>query len=296
MKNNLLFILLAISYFATAQNIIVYDSINNLNLPYITIQFSDTGIYTDDKGSFNINDITNDSLQLNIYGYNKLLLAKNNLKDTIYIGPKTQILDEVIITNKQTVINIKLSKGTKMYGSWSVSNETELISIFKPNKKVENTLIKELSFGFKKLRKNDFSEGKITKPEAVVRINIYTIEGEIIKDKIYSKLIIINVLKHDIVVLDIEEEAIHFPEEGLGFGIEFIKYVNIDPKNPKHIRPELAKEAYEDFEVHTIWCFPLNKNKPIYQLNKLLNEGHFELTKKEKDFKRNLMMGFKLVK
>ena len=296
MKNKLLFILLAVPYFATAQNIIVYDSVNNLSLPYVAVQFGDNGIYTDENGSFNTKDITNDSLQINVYGYNKLILAKNNLKDTIYITPKVEELDEVIITNKQTEVNIKHSKSTRMIGSWSVSSETELISIFKPNKKVENTLIKELSFGFKKFRKFDFPEGKITKPEAVVRINIYTIEGEIIKDRIYSKLIIINVLKHDIVNLDIEEEAIYFPEEGLGFGIEFIKYVSIDPKSPKHIRPELAKEAYEDFDVHTIWRFPLNKNKPIYQLNKIINESYFELTKNEKDFKRNLMMGFKLVK
>lgn len=296
MKNNLLFILLTISYFATAQNIIVYDSINNLNLPYITIQFGDNGIYTDEKGSFYLKDITNDSLQINFYGYNKLLLAKKNVKDTVFLEPKTQILDEVIITNKKTEININQSKRTKMYGSWSISKETEIISIFKPNKNTENTLIKELSFGFKKLRKSDFTEGKITKPEVVVRINIYTIEGENIKDKIYSKLKTIDVLKHDIIVLDFEEEAIHFPEEGLGFGIEFIKYVNKDPENLTLIRPALAKEVYKDFEVHTILYFPLNKNKPIYQLNKLINEGHFALTKKEKDFKRNLMIGFKLVK
>ncbi len=296
MKNSLLIILLAISYYATAQNIIVYDSVNNLSLPYVAIQFGDNGIYTDEKGSFNIKDITNDSLQIKFYGYNNLLLAKNILKDTIYITPKVEELDEVIITNKQTVINIKHTKNNKSYKSWSGSKETEIISIFKPNKNTENTLIKELSFGFKKLRKFDFPEGKITKPEVVVRVNIYSTEYGIIKDKIYSKLKMIDVLKHDIVVLDIEEEAIYFPEEGLGFGIEFIKYVNIDPENPTLIRPALAREAYEDFEVQTIIRFPLNKNKPIYQLNKLINEGHFALTKKEKDFKRNLMMGFKLVK
>ena len=296
MKNKLLFILLSVHFFATAQNIIVYDSINNLSLPYVAIQFGDNGIYTDDKGSFNLNDITNDSLQIDIYGYNKLLLAKNNLKDTIYLEPKTQVLDEVIITNKKTEINIKQSKRTKMYGSWSISKETEIISIFKPNKNTENTLLRELSFDFKKLRKSDFTEGKIINTEVVVRINIYTIEGENIKDKIYSKLKTIDVLKHDIVVLDIEEEAIHFPEEGLGFGIEFIKYVNKDPENLTLIRPALAKEEYKNFKAHTIIRYPLNKNKPIYLLNMLLNDGHFELTKKHKDFKRNLMIGFKLVK
>ncbi len=296
MKNILLLIMLIASYFATAQNIIVYDSVNNLSLPYMAIQFGDNGIYTDDKGSFNLNDITNDSLQIDIFGYNKLLLAKNNLKDTIYLEPKTQLLDEVIITNKKTEINIKQSKRTKMYGCWSISKETEIISMFKPNKKIENTLIKELSFGFNKLGKFDFPEGKITKPEVVVRINIYTIEDGIIKDKIYSNLKIIDVLKKDNVVLNIEEEGIYFSEEGLGFGIEFIKYVNNDPKNPKNIRPALTKEEYKDFKANTILRFPLNKNQPILQLNKLLNDGHFDLTKKHKDFKRNLMIGFKLVK
>ncbi|MFK5983712.1 MAG: hypothetical protein QM499_12430 [Flavobacteriaceae bacterium] len=296
MKNKLLFILLAVPYFATAQNIIVYDSVNNLNLPYIAIQFGDAGIYTNENGSFNLNDITNDSLKIKFYGYNKLLLAKNNLKDTVFLEPKTQVLDEVIITNKKTEININQSKRTKMYGSWSISKETEIISIFKPNKKTENTLIEELSFGFNKLGKFDFPEGKITKPEVVVRINIYIVEGEIIKEKIYSKLKIIDVLKKDNVVLNIEEEGIYFSEEGLGFGIEFIKYVNNDLKSPNLIRPALAKEEYKDFNVHTIIRFPLNKNKSIYQLNKIINDGHFELTKKHKDFKRNLMMGFKLVK
>ncbi|PHS62541.1 MAG: hypothetical protein COB12_10450 [Flavobacterium sp.] len=296
MKNNFYFIfLIFISYFNYAQNVIVFDSLNKYNIPYVAIQYEKNGLYTDEKGVFKLIEITSDSLFINHYGYNSLKLAKKNLKDTIYLKPIVQKLEEVLIKNKYKTIVIKQPKSTRFNGDFPISKKTEIISIVIPEKNIKNSIIKEISFKIKKLNKSEIPENIEDKWSAVLRINIYNIENGLPVENIFSsEPKTINVLNDNNIILAIEKEYIKIPYEGLGFGIEFIGTANNNVNEISFIRPALtSKESNNDMTFKSILRFTLDKSKTIIYIDKF-NQEHIQNT--PKNIGKNLKMGFVFLK
>ncbi|PHS62542.1 MAG: hypothetical protein COB12_10455 [Flavobacterium sp.] len=301
MKNSyLLLSFLIIAFSVNSQNIVVYDSINNQALPYVAVLYGETGIYSDENGVFNLTEITTDSLTIKFFGYERIEVATKNLKDTLFINPSPQELAQVVIKNKYKEIIVKQPKKSRSLGSCIAAKEMEIILIAKPKKELINTLIKELSIKINKLIKfdlpDDFNKKEVL---ANIRINIYTVRDSLPIQKIYSSIPkIINVLNDNVVIINIKDEFIKLPKEGLGFSIEFIGFRN--PNNLlildyKFIRPGLTKTRIfgELLDVKTYLSYPLN-NKMEYISIEEFNKQNWPGN--TKNFGKNLIIGFVFLK
>lgn len=301
MKNNyflLCFLIVASSIYS--QNVVVYDSINNQTLPYVAVLFGETGIYSNENGVFNLTEITNDSLIINYFGYKKIVTSTKNIKDTLFIDPLPQELAQVVIKNKYKEIIVKQPKQSRSVGSYIAAKEMEIILIAKPRKELANTLIKELSIKINKLIKFDLPENfNDNEVMATLRINIYSIIDSLPNQKIYSSNPeVINVLKDNVITINIRDEFIKLPKEGLGFSVEFIGYKNpnkLTNLNYEFVRPALTKKTNfsELIDVKTYLSYPLIKNMDyvsIEEFNK--KSGPFNT----KNFGKNLIIGFVFLK
>lgn len=116
------------------------DSISKKGVSFATISFGNgNGIFADDEGQFTFtkklySDI--DSLFISALGYKDLKLATSTLKDTLYLTPQLDLLDEVIVTAKPTgkfkEVTIKPTGHDDYYKCWLPSIESE-IAVFFPN-------------------------------------------------------------------------------------------------------------------------------------------------------------------
>jgi hypothetical protein len=249
MRNNyLLLLLLIVASNVYSQNIVVYDSINNQHLPYVAVLYGETGIYSNEKGVFNLSEITNDSLIINYFGYEEIRITTKSLKDTLFIDPLPQELAQVIIKNKYKEIIVKQPKQSRNLGSYIAAKEMEIILIAKPREELTNTLIKELSIKINKLIKVDLPKDiNFNEVIATLRINIYSIKDNMPTQKVYSsKPKAINVLQDNVIALSIKDEFIKLPKEGLGFSVEFIGYKNPNKLTNliyEFVRPALTKKT-----------------------------------------------------
>jgi len=297
MKNGyLLLYFLIVASSVYSQNIVIYDSINNQALPYVAVLFGETGVYSNQKGVFNLTEITNDSLAINYFGYKKIKTTTKNLKDTLFIDPLPQELAQVIIKNKYKEIIVKQPKQSRNLGSYIAAKEMEIILIAKPREELTNTLIKELSIKINKLIKVDLPKDiNFNEVIATLRINIYSILDSIPNQKIYSsKPKVINVLQDNVIALSIKDEFIKLPKEGLGFSVEFIGYRNpnkLTNLNYEFIRPALTKKTNfsELIDVKTYLSYPLIKNMKYISLEELNKKSWPGNTK---NFGKNLIIGF----
>ncbi|RAJ13031.1 hypothetical protein [Olleya aquimaris] len=116
------------------------DSISKKGVSFATISFGNgNGVFADDEGQFVFtkklySDI--DSLFISALGYKDLKLATSTLKDTLFLAPQPDLLDEVIVTAKPTgkfkEVTIKPVGHDDYYKCWLPTIESE-IAVFFPN-------------------------------------------------------------------------------------------------------------------------------------------------------------------
>ncbi len=218
MKSNYL-IFLFFSSFCFSQNHVIIDSITKKTIPYANIKIIGTekGFYSNDSGVFILKDHAKDSVQISCLGYKSIFNKVSLLKDTIFLTPEVKFLSEVSIHQKppkSVIIGLK-----KKNMSFHAGAHLQFGLIIKPIKEFEKSIIKKILIP---ISKSNFSKKRDF--ESVLKINIYSCEGNLPDMPLISKPIIVNCNQdsNKTLVIDIEKEDVEFDENGIFISIEMI--------------------------------------------------------------------------
>lgn len=212
---------------------IIIDNNTSLPLAYVNIYVLGTnkGIYSNESGIFTINIEEKDSLIISHLGYKNLKISTKKINDTIYLIPKIEELEEVILSDNKPIKKIigNLKKASNF--SWFLVPNQELATIVKPKSAFKNTYIDKIHIPLKKIKnlgkvfkgKNGLNNNKM----AVFRVNIYTIKNNLPNTKIWSSSPIKFIKnKKEQINIDVSNLLIEFSEKGICIGVEMIG--NID--------------------------------------------------------------------
>ena len=296
MKNYfiILFIFFINNIQSQTRSIVVLDSLTNHPIPFVTIQFSkDNGTYTNEKGFFDLNQNSKDTLQLTHIAYNDFKIKASDVKATIILSPNAILLKDVKINNGKQITNfIDFAKKNNSISSWPISSNTELLTLIVPNIENANSNIIKLNFKFEKRKYNEISSLK-----TALRINIYDQKNEKIIDKIYSGNVhIIDASKKDYIDIDLNNENIELSKNGLFIGIEVIGDINESGdiiKDKSYIRPVLTGNSISDYSAKTFIRYTFKNDsmgKKLIPINEILAKTS------DKKFERNLSFGMTLSK
>jgi len=288
----LLIILCSMAY---SQKIIVMDSLNKKPISFVKIQTSkDAGLYSDENGFFDLNKDVSDTLYLSHNLYPDFAIATKNIKDTIFLINKASLIDEIVLTKKEkTLINIDFLKRPFHYPDYPLTSNTELLSLVIPNPRISNLRIREIKFAFRK--KTYFDRDAATDSKPVIRINLYYLDQDNKKEKLYSsEAFVIDKSKKNFISVDLSNKRILLYENGLYVGIESIGNINQDGRltNEKiTVRPLLTEKKSIDYSITTYYKNTFNGIEAMTPINDSL----LEMTG-EKSIHRQLSFGMTLLK
>jgi hypothetical protein len=260
MKLNFILVTLFTINLCSSQNHIVIDTITKQPIAYVAITLGNNdGLYSNEKGEFYLKEESKDSISIISLGYYNFKQSISKLRDTIYLIPKVEKLDEIVINTKKNKLKlIGLSKKGGVLG-WQLLPKNEIIAFLIPNKNYENAFLEKIYIPIKKsLVYNSIKKlkKKNEKYIGVLRINIYDIEDELPKTKIFSSLPIKFSMKNkNEIILDISDELIQFSKNGIGIGIEMIGRINsngvIEYDNHAQLMPQFSNKTTKDFVITT---------------------------------------------
>ncbi len=283
--NLLLFVILSQSILS--QTIKVCDKISKKPLPFSAILMKESGLYSDEKGNFSLNSIKSDTITVKFFGYNDLVIEKNKIKDTLFLTPKIEQLNEIVIkASKANKIFVDFSKSAKSFGSIPLFEGNEIITKINLSLK-DSILLKEIIIPLQKLEK---FEG-MGATNAFVRLNIYSVNKKNNLIKMFSSdPKKINIKTNKIVVWDLTKKEINLLGDRFAFGLECIK-INSEVKESNFLRVSLTKKSYKNITVFTFLAYPLKTEKEYIPMDKF-----FEMIIKsfnKKPPRRNLAFGLK---
>ena len=292
--NYTIFFILVLNYsYAQNKSVLVLDSLTNEPIPFVTVQLSkNTGTYTNEKGSFDLNQNSKDTLQLTHISYNDFQIKATDVKDKIILSPNAILLKEVkVIKGNQISKYIDFPKKNNSISSWPINSKTEILALIIPNNENTNSIITNLDFKFDKRRYDNF----VNNLKTAFRVNIYNQENEKITKKIYSsKVFIINSNVKDKIEVDLKDEFIELEKSGVFIGIEVIGDIDEQGtivKDKSYIRPVLTGNSVNDYSAKTFLRYMFNE--------KLILDPMSEVMKKaspNKKIERNLSFGMTLSK
>jgi hypothetical protein len=232
----MLFIYLFLSNcFLQTNNVVIFDKINKQPVAYSSIKFigSKNGIYADENGTFDLSKIISDSIQISNLGYLTSKLKTSELNDTIYLIQNSEILSEIIIKTGNYFDKSIGYKNKKSPLSWFINPKTELSTLINYKKELKNCFIKKIHIPIGKER-TDFNQKKITKSNFnnVFRVNLYTNNNNKPGKSLLKKPILIecNQDSKEVIDIDIENEFIKYPDEGVHIGVEMIGKLDANKK------------------------------------------------------------------
>lgn len=237
----------------------IKDTINNINIPYASIKIigGKKGFYTNELGEFSSNYLTNvDSVEISHINYYSIILKVNKLKESIFLKPKKNLLDEIIISTKKkskqkTIGYIKKQKKL----SWFIQPKSKLSTLIKLTKNYnEKSIIKSIQIPIGK--KTIINDGKkfikITPNfNSIFRVELFSNNNNKPNFSLLNEPIVINCNQNsnDIINIDVSNQNIRYPKEGIFISVEMIG----DVKNN-----ELGKTILPSF------MFTKKKIKNIY--------------------------------
>ncbi len=233
MKYNIALLLLFTNLllgFSQNKTCIVVDSESKENLSYTAIQFlgNEFGFYTNKTGEFQLNEVKSDSIIITHIGFFTKKINVEDIKDTIFLKSKPLILKEVVLHNKkpkEKKIGYNV-KGENL--SWHILSKTELTTLIKYNKEIENSYIKEIAIPINTEIFEEQKPGKWKKVspefESTFRVHIYSNKNNMPNKRLLESLITIecNQKTGNLIKINISEEHIEYPKEGVFIGVEMI--------------------------------------------------------------------------
>lgn len=219
----------------------VIDSKTKYPVSYATISFGNgNGTFADNDGKFIFtkklyNDI--DSLYISALGYKNLSMASAQLKDTLYLEPKADELEEVLITTKPTgkwkPVTIKPTTHNDYYQCWLPTVESEIAVFFKRNsatpKKIESVLL-PIKVEAKDWDKRKSSSANKRSFSTLFRVMFYeNNNGKPGAPLVYDNIIFgVTQNSKKTFEIDVDEYDVFIPKNGIFVSVQVLGYT--DPK------------------------------------------------------------------
>ncbi|WP_299126026.1 hypothetical protein [uncultured Winogradskyella sp.] len=234
----ILFVILFIGQLSFAQ-ITVKDSITKYPVSYATISFGNgNGIFADDEGQFYFTkklypDI--DSLFISALGFKNLNISTKNLPDELFLQPKADELDEVVVGVK---LDRKFKKETlkpylddNYYNCWLPTIESE-IAVYFPKTTTKDQKLSSVSFPIAleskdwKKRKRSNSEKK--KFSTLFKVKFYNNNNGIPGKVLTYETIVFRATEKDgdVFELNVDEFDIYIPENGFFVSLQVLGYTD----------------------------------------------------------------------
>ena len=140
MKFFIVAILLIFNNEVFSQSIIIKDSQTKKILPFVTILYDGGGTYSDENGVFIIPKKLKKEKEINIsfLGYEDKTLLIKDLNAIVYLRPKIEDLESVVINSEnKKIIKVEKEKAKK---STIITKHLELITFVQPKKHFNNYL------------------------------------------------------------------------------------------------------------------------------------------------------------
>lgn len=234
----------------------VIDSITREPLQYASISFleKDKGVFTDGKGFFciNIEKENEKSLLISFVGYeNTVISLKNYTENKIYskkiaLLPKTEVLEEVIVSKKLTYerktnkVGFFKNKG-KISSSMPFAWEN---TFFIENPKRKLGKVEGITLYFDRGRRDNLHEVK----QAYFKVSFYTRGKDgFPKEYItYENLVLKPTEKSSKITLNLSEYDIPFLREGIFVGILPINATTTAPKSSMYVISPYFEYTYTE--------------------------------------------------
>lgn len=303
-KKVVLIFLLLKNLFFYSQTYEVRDYLTKEHLPFATIIFDDIeGIYTNENGVFQLNSKYK-SIRISYVGYEDYTAKVEMLKDTVFLKPITYNIEEITITNSKNPlekIGFLKSKGIKNIKSTPLSPKSEQIIVLTPiNTDIIDSYIEKVEFPLNKVKHYNKTDKLYKNAPAVVRINIYTSENNLPKEKIFSSKPIKFIMSDkEVVSVDVSEEMIQLNEKGLCFGIEMIGRINENGEfveENSYARPLLTNQTSKDYKAVTYMTNSILKKESEYYPVNDINQHLMRDIKNYKYQDYNLAIGLTIRK
>lgn len=236
---------------------VIKDSITKINIPFVNVAYEalNAGTMSNSEGYFNLKKI--DSLkfiQLSSVGYESKRINIDKLSKVIYLRPRIESLEEVVINLKK----IKYTKNIKLGLKQTLKIRTGLPFGYEFSSYIENTfkkrgLVKEIMLNLNKAPKYDFL--------AAYNLKFYRYDsikkqpGQLICNE---NVFITPENRTYILKVDVEKLRIKLPVEGMCIGIELVNKENYNTTSMSIIAPRInfthTKQKY------STWIRFMNKN------------------------------------
>jgi len=247
------------------QSHIIVDSITKEPIPFVAIKYvkSQSGFYSTEKGFFKLENEKYDSLQISCMGYKTIFKSSNSLNDSIFLVPESTKLKEVILNEleeKKEKIYLKRKK-IRFY----INPRLQIGLLIKPQKRHVGKYIDNIIIPINKKLAGKTKGDKSFK--SVFKVNIYTNELGLPKYTMLEKPLDIFVTNSskNLISIDLSDNLIDFPKEGIFICIEMIGEINdegkvIETKNPrpsfvftdKQIK-EFTSKSYFKTKFNDVW-------------------------------------------
>lgn len=291
MKKLVIVLVLFIYIGSFSQKIVVVDAETKEPLPFTTIKFNDTGIYSDINGVFETARIAADSIEISMLGYESYTTDLNTLRDSIFLFLKPTVLNEIIISRNQTIKNIEYLRKPNNLGEWPLQPGSEFLVFISPKKEIENFKINKLKIKFSKV--SERKDLKNTDIKGFIRLLIYDVKNNLPNSIIfYSSPMDVNSFGKDEILVDISNQAIILNSEGLFVGLEMIGYfLDNEPvvDTAPVLRPNLTDQDSKYFDAKTYIRFTFDKQLELFPLNEILKNTT------RKNYSRNLNIGLEII-
>ena len=255
------FFIVFIGYFfvlhSFAQKVFLADKETHESLSFAFVKFNNTGFYTDENGTFDLNTVPQENFTVTYLGYREKRLEKHAVGDTIFLEKLNYTLPEVVINTKQKTVHLKpVKRGHNYFG---LHQKNELMALIVPEKKYVDAIIKEISFVRKNhlIHYNKEKECLSHNNIAYVRINVYRKDDNKNFIVIFSSPPIKITHKQKLIKYEFKNtDGLSWPSSGLYAGLEYITCLNPDNKHlNKNLSISLGPKHNKHFSERTFYKY-----------------------------------------
>ncbi|MGM0635978.1 MAG: carboxypeptidase-like regulatory domain-containing protein [Bacteroidota bacterium] len=246
MKPNLLLFLLVvlITHLSYSQNFVVYDAKEKQPLPFATVIYGeDKGAYADKNGKVELSTDA-DTIEVSMLGFKSKKIAVNQIQDSLFLEESQETLAEVKIN--ETATKTKKIKAKRKRKSAYLIKQRQVFTFLQPTEKLTDAYLNNVTFyfnnAFRGVKDKDGLENGL---KAVIRFNLFELDGGELGSKIYEFPAELEMTEKDEMFIDLSNLAILIPKDGLAFGLELVGLIDADGKfseNKFMARPKVSKK------------------------------------------------------
>ena len=266
-----LFLIIASTTFSQSKTAkgVIFGQSTNQPIPYVnlTILESNVGTSSNEDGSFQLlieeKDVSK-KVHLSSLGYKDSIIPVEQLlrENKIYLAPKSEELDEVIISSiKSTKIKVvnEINENDLCAGYSSDSDKPWMLALYFPYKEIyeETEFLKEVKFYF----------GNFKNKKCKFRLRIFSLDenGMPGQDLLLEEVIVNLKNKQKDIVVEIEKFNIPFPKIGMYVALEWL-YVPYNEQKVTYCldkKCKSKKEGIRNLPIFSATCEDEYKNKVV---------------------------------